>query len=200
MNLFKNFFKKQQHPNPAINSLYHVVGSLAPKADEMIPLLPKLAETYQEGGAYLLHKTLLSQFEEYDTQYGCSLSEEMSEEKSARMLRKIMSLMLVSFFRELSSIFPEGPYPASITDALHYEIYQSLPSEDSFVGYLRYKNPNFEDARMAPAYKFGNDVAEILGIPDLSFSFMAAQQAAVISEIARKLMRWVLFDEPIESS
>ncbi len=199
MGRFKNFFKKRKYPNPAINTLHHSVGELNPKAEAMIPLLPKLAETYREGGAYLLHKTLLSQFEEYDAQYGRSLSEEINEEKSELMLSKVMSLMLVSFFRELTTIFPDGPYPSAITDALHFELYQSLPSEDGFVSYLLYENPNFEDSRMAPAYKFGNDIAEILAIPDLSFSFMVAQQVAVISDISKRLMRWVFFEEPIEA-
>ncbi|MFQ5588029.1 MAG: hypothetical protein ACE5F7_04245 [Nitrospiria bacterium] len=199
MNFFKNIFQKPKYANPALNTLYRSEGAFDADVGKMADLLPKLSETYEEGGAYLLHKTLLSQFEEYDAQYGRSLSEEMNEEKSARMLRKVTSLMLVSFFRELSSIYPEGPYPGALTDALHYEMYGVLPAEDSFVDYLRYQNPNFEDARMAPAYKFGNDIAEILAIPDLSFSFMAAQQAAVISDISKRLMRWVFFDEPIES-
>ncbi len=197
---FKNLFKRQHYPNPAINTLFYTVGQFDDTVEEMVSLLPKLAETYQEGGTYLLHKTLLSQFEEYDVQYGQDLSIQIDEEKSERMLRKIMSLMLVSFFRALSSHFPDGPYPSALSDALHYEIYQSLPDEDSFVDYLTYENRNFEDSRMAPAYKFGNDIAEILSIPDLSFSFMVAQQVAVISDISNRLMRWVFFDEPIEQN
>ncbi len=201
MGLFKNIFQKKRHANPAINRLYHSLDSFDPKIEAMIPLLPKLAQTYEEGGTYLLHKTLLSQFKEYDVEYGHTLSEELNEKKSEDMLRKVISLMLVSFFRELSSLFPEGPYPSAMTDALHYEIYHALPgSEDSFVEFLLYKNPKFEDVRMAPAYKFGNDISEILSIPDLTFSFMVAQQVAVISDISRRLMRWVFFDEPIEPS
>ena len=95
---------------------------------------------------------------------------------------------------------PDGPYPSGLTDALHYEIYGVLPSDDSFVTYLTYENPNVEDSNMAPAFKFGEDIAQIVAMPDLSFSFLAAQQVAVISDISGRLTRWVLFDEPIESA
>ncbi len=199
MNLIKKLFGKK-HPNPAIYALYRKQDPLDPKVETIIPLLPKLAEIYHEGGIYLLHKTLLEQFKEYDDQYDSNLSKEMTEEKSAQMLRKITSLMLMTFFKELSRILPDGPYPSGLTDALHYEIYGVLPSDDSFVTYLTYENPNVEDSNLAPAFKFGEDIAQIVAMPDLSFSFLAAQQVAVISDISGRLTRWVLFDEPIESA
>lgn len=199
MGLFQRLFRRKKHPNPAINALHYSVGSFDPKVSEMILLLPKLSETFQEGGAYLLQKTLLTQFKEYDAQYGANLSEEVNEEKSKQMLVRVMSLMLVVFFKELSRILPDGPYPSALSDALHYEIYGALPGKESFIAYLTYENPNFEDAKMSPAFKFGNDISEIVSVSDLSFSFMAAQQVAVISDIASRLTRWVLFNEPIES-
>jgi len=199
MNLIQKFFRKK-HPNPAIHALYRKHETLHEKVEVIIPLLSKLAETYVEGGEYLLHKTLLEQFKEYDAQYGSSLSKEITEEKSALMLRKITSLMLMTCFKELSRVLPDGPYPSALTDALHYEIYTALPSNDSFVAYLTYENPNIEDRKMAPAFKFGDDIAQIVAMPDLSFSFLVAQQVAVISDISGRLTRWVLFDEPIESA
>lgn len=200
MNFFQGLFNRKKHPNPAINALYRKQKSLDPKAEEIIVLLPKLAKTYKEGGAYLLHKTLLSQFEEYDAQYGVALSKEMTEEKSAQMLDKITSVMLLTCFKALSNVFPDGPYPSALTDALHYEIYGALPGKDSFVAYLTYKNPNFEDSQMAPAFKFGADISEIVGMSDLSFSFLVAQQVAVISDVSGRLTRWILFDEPLSPS
>ncbi|VAX32434.1 hypothetical protein MNBD_NITROSPIRAE01-2149 [hydrothermal vent metagenome] len=163
-------------------------------------MLPKLAETYKEGGVYLLHKTLLDQFEEYDAQYGVTLSKEITEEKSAQMLDKITSLMLMTCFKELSRVLPEGSSPSALTDALHYEIYGALPNKDSFVAYLTYENPNFEDHKMAPAFKFGKDISEIVAMPDLAFSFLVSQQFAVISDVSGRLTRWILFDEPMEPS
>ncbi len=199
MNFIKQFFGKK-HANPAIHALYRKQEVLDAKSEEIIPLLPKLAETYKEGGEYLLHKTLLSQFEEYDLQYGVTLSKEMTEEKSVLMLDKITSLMLMACFKELSNILPDGPVPSALTDALHYEIYGVLPGKESFVSYLTYQNPQFEDHKMAPAFKFGEDISKIVAMPDLAFSFLVAQQFAVISDVTGRLTRWVLFDEPMEPS
>lgn len=200
MSLLKNLFNRKKHANPAIHALYKKQKLPDPKVEEIIPLLPKLAETYKEGGVYLLHKTLLDQFEEYDAQYGVTLSKEITEEKSAQMLDKITSLMLMTCFKELSRVLPEGPSPSALTDALHYEIYGALPNKDSFVAYLTYENPNFEDHKMAPAFKFGKDISEIVAMPDLAFSFLVSQQFAVISDVSGRLTRWILFDEPMEPS
>ncbi len=199
MNLFKQFFGKK-HTNPAIHALYRKQGALDAQSEKIILLLPKLAETYKEGGEYLLHKTLLSQFEEYDLQYGVTLSKEMTEEKSMQMLDKVTSLMLMTCFKVLSDVLPDGPEPSALTDGLHYEIYEVLPGKDSFVSYLTYQNPNFEDHKMAPAFKFGKDISEIVAMPDLAFSFLVSQQFAVISDVSGRLTRWVLFDEPMEPS
>lgn len=200
MNFFQGLFNRKKHPNPAINVLYRKQKSPDPKAEEIIVLLPKLAETYKEGGVYLLHKTLLNQFEEYDAQYGVTLTKEMTEEKSVQMLGKITNVMLMTCFKVLSDVFPGGPYPSALTDALHYDIYGALPDKDSFVDYLTYKNPNFEDSQMAPAFKFGADISEIVAMSDLSFSFLVAQQVAVISDVSERLIRWILFDEPLSPS
>ena len=198
MNLLKALFLKKLHPNPAIDKLCRSIPDLDPQAAEMISKLSGLSEAYRDGGACLLEKALLIPIREYDGQYGTQLFDKMDAETKSRLLKTVTSLMLVAFFKELSSLFPEGPYPSSLSDALHFEIYGALPAKESFVDYLTYQNPNFDDPKMAPAYKFGNDIAAILQIPDLSFSFMVAQQAAVISDISKRLMRWVLFDEPLE--
>ncbi len=194
---FKRLFKKPYHPNPAINALYHSKKTLPPKVSEIIPLLPKLGEVYQEGAAYLLHKVLLSQIKAYDEQYGSSVLDEIDEEKSTEMVQILTRLMIFYYFKALSRIFPEDPYPSVLANALHFEIYNVMPEKESYIAYLSYKNQNFDDAEMAPAYKFGNDIAAIVAIPDLSFCMMITQQAAVILDISQKLMRWILFDEPM---
>ncbi|MFQ5781267.1 MAG: hypothetical protein ACE5HN_10860, partial [Nitrospiria bacterium] len=86
-----------------------------------------------------------------------------------------------------------------LTDALHFEIYRMLPSKNSFIEYLTYENPNFEDPDMAPAFKFGNDIADIFEIQDFSFSLMISQQSPLITEIFKKIIRLILFNEPIEA-
>lgn len=199
LSLFRSLFSKK-HKNPAIQALYRTPAKLDPKLEEIISSLPKVAEAIRQGGDYLYEKTLKDQIEDYDRRFGSNVSAQIDDEKKGALTRKLVSLMLVSFFNELSELYPESPVPSSLTDALHFEIYRALPSQNSFIDYLTYQNPNFEDPRMAPAFKFGNDVAEILKTLDLSFCFMASQQSTVILDISRRLTRLVLFDEPIEAA
>ena len=159
-----------------------------------------MAEAIRQGGDYLYVKVLKDQIQDYDTRFGSNVSAQIDDSKRVALTSKLTSLMLVSFFNQLSELYPDSPIPSSLTDALHFEIYQTLPSKDSFIDFLTYQNPNFEDPRMAPAFKFGNDVAEILETLDLSFSIMVSQQPPLISDISRKLVRLVLFNEPIEAA
>jgi hypothetical protein len=166
----------------------------------MILLLPKMGETIRQGADYLFIKVLQEQIRNYDIRFGSRVADQIDDPKRSAISRKLTGLMLVTFFNELSEQYPDSPIPSALTDAVHYEIYQALPSKDSFIDYLTYRNPNFEDPRLAPAFKFGNDIAEIMRTLDLSFSFMISQQTTIISEISRKLTRLVLFDEPIEAA
>ena len=195
-----HLFQRKFHPNPAVHTLYRAERKVDPKIEEIISLLPKMAEAIQQGGAYLYEKVLKDQIEVYDTRFGSNVSAQIDDSKKAVLTRKLTCLMLVSFFNELSEIYPDSPFPSSLTDALHFEIYQTLPGKESFIDYLTYQNPNFEDPRMAPAFKFGNDVAEILETLDLSFSIMVSQQSSLIRDISKKLTRLVLFNEPIEAA
>lgn len=163
-------------------------------------LLPKMGETIRQGADYLYLKVLQEQIRDYDVRFGSKVVDQIDEPKKSAILRKLTGLMLVTFFNELSEQYPDSTLPSALTDALHYEIYRALPAKDSFIDYLTYRNPNFEDPRLAPAFKFGNDIAEIVQTLDLSFSFMISQQSTIISEISRKLIRLVLFDEPIEAA
>jgi len=196
----ENLFQKNYHQNPAVATLYRAERKLDPKIEEIISLLPKLADAIQQGGDYLYEKVLKDQILVYDTRFGSSVSGQIDDSKKSALTRKVVSLMLVSFFNELSGLYPDSPISSSLTDALHFELYRALPAKESFVDYLTYRNPNFEDPRMAPAFKFGNDVAEILETLDLSFSIMVSQQSPLIADISRKLVRLVLFNEPIEAA
>jgi hypothetical protein len=195
-----HLFSRKSHQNPAVHTLYRTERKLDPKIEEIISLLPKMAEAMQQGGDYLYIKVLKDQIQDYDIRFGSNVSAQIDDSKKSALTRKLTSLMLTSFFNQLSELYPDSPIPSSLTDALHFEIYQALPSQGSFVDFLTYQNPNFEDPRMAPAFKFGNDVAEILETLDLSFSIMVSQQSPLISDISRKLVRLVLFNEPIEAA
>ena len=199
MKWLENLFQKKYHQNPAVDTLYRAERKLDPKIEEIVSLLPKMAEAIQQGGDYLYEKVLRDQIQIYDTRFESSVSAQIDDSKKSDLTRKVISLMLVSFFNELSELYPDSPFPSSLTDALHFEIYQALPAKESFIDYLTYRNPNFEDPRLAPAFKFGNDVAEILETLDLSFSIMVSQQSPLITDISRKLVRLVLFNEPIEA-
>ena len=194
------FQRKSTRPNPAIKSLHRSQGKLDHKAEEIVALLPKMGDTLRQGADYLYAKVLQEQIRNYDARFGSKVLDQIDERKRSAILRKLTGLMLVTFFNEISEQYPDSPIPSALTDAVHYEIYQALPSGDSFIDYLTYRNPNFEDPRLAPAFKFGNDIAEILQTLDLSFSFMISQQSPIISEVSRKLIRLVLFDEPIEAA
>lgn len=200
MKWLENLFQKKYHQNPAVDTLYRAERKLDPKIEEIISLLPQTADAIRQGGDYLYEKVLRDQILVYDTRFGSSVSAQIDDSKKNALTRKVVSLMLVSFFNELSGLYPDSPIPSSLTDALHFELYQALPAKESFVDYLTYRNPNFEDPRMAPAFKFGNDVAEILETLDLSFSIMVSQQSPLIADISRKLVRLVLFNEPIEAA
>lgn len=197
---FKNLFKKKRHPNPVINDLYKKGAVINKEVEKIVLELPNLAEAIRQGRQSLLQKSLLDQISEYDHQTGRQILKEIDEDKKEAMIGKLTAMMLLSLYDELSSVFKDTALPSSLTLALHYEIYRALPSNDGFVEYLDYQNPHFEDPKMAPAHKFANDIAEILSISDQLFYFVIAQQVAVISEVSRKLIRWVLFDEAIESS
>jgi hypothetical protein len=173
---------RQRSKNVAIDRLYRQQKSLDAGTEEILQKIPQMAEAIRQGESYLYEKVLVDLFQKYDIRFG------------------LTSLMLFQFFNELAERYPDTAIPSSLTDALHFEIYGSLPSKESFIDYLSYRNPNFENPQAAPAFKFGNDVAEILRTLDTSFSFMVAQQFPVIRDISKKLIRLVLFNEPIEDA
>ncbi len=169
------------------------------RTEEFVSLLPKLAAAIEEGRDYLYRKVLEAQIKDFDAHYGRHVFEKIDDTKKTAILHKLTAFMLVSYFNELTDLYNDTALPSSLTDALHFEIYEAMPSKNSFVDFLTYKNPNFDDASMAPAFKLGNDVAEILETFDFSFPLIISQQAPLIRQISKKIIRLVLFNEPIEA-
>ncbi len=204
MNLirFLKRFKKKHHANPAIDALYRGPLVVDECVSKIIFALPDMAMVFRRAEHSLLKKTLLDQIDEYDIRMGSQLSKKIDEMKQEEIRRKISSLTLLSFYNELVEYLGETSTAYTLTDALHYEIYQSLSFGEGFTEYLDYlkvRNPHFDDQKMTPAHKFGNDISQIVSITDPTFYLIIAQQAAVICDSAGKLVRWVLFDEEISA-
>jgi len=203
MNIGK-FLKRlthKRHKNPAIEALHRSSFPVNEQINKIITDLPDMAMVFQKVEDSLLKKTLLDQIDEYDSRMGSQVSKKMNEIRQDAMRRKISSLTLLSFYNELFGYLKEPFVSFALTDALYYEMYQSLSSGQGFSEYLDYlkiRNPQFDDQNMTPAHKFGNDISQIVSITDPTFYFIIAQQAAVICASAGKLVRWVLFDEEIE--
>lgn len=200
MNWLGNLFQRQRSKNLAIDRLYKRQKNLDAKTAEIIERIPQMAEAFRQGESYLYEKVLLDLLQKYDLRFQSDVAAQIDDAKKAALLRRLTAVMLFQFFNELAERYPDEALPSSLTDALHFEIYRSLPSKESFIDYLSYRNPNFENPQAAPAFKFGNDVAEILRTLDTSFSFMVAQQFPLVRDISKKLIRLVLFDEAIEDA
>ncbi len=190
MKWLASIFSRGTTNNPAIKKLYR--NRLDPKIERVIPLLPKMAETMVTGAEYLYRKVMQDLIEEYDRRYKLTVSTQIDEVKKSAIIRTLMNFMLFIFFRELG----ETEASLSLTNALHFEIYRSLPERGGFVAYVGYRNPNFEDPKLAPAFKFGNDIAQIVGVRDIPFSFAVAQQIPIISEATKTLIQLALSNEP----
>ncbi|MFQ5543004.1 MAG: hypothetical protein ACE5FY_01480 [Nitrospiria bacterium] len=198
MTFFRRLFKKKTHPNPAVDLLYHQFQTLDPESEQVVSKLPDLAKAFREGGDYLLQKAILDSIQDYDDRFDSAVLAQVSGLKKTRMLRRLISLMLVSFFGEVEAFVKNSEKALFLAKALHFELYQALPLKECFMDYLAYQNPHFDNPKMAPAYKFGTDISAIAETPDLSFSFLISQQTMVIDDISKKLARWALFDEAIE--
>lgn len=197
---FKQFTKKH-HKNPAIDALYQASFPLDETVEKLISDLSDIAMVFHKVEHSLLQKTLLDQIEEYDARMGSQVSQKIDEKAQERMRQEITSLTLLSFYKAMCEYLKETHTAYALTDALYYEMYQSLSSGKGFAEYLDYlkiRNTHFDDQNMTPAHKFGNDISQIVSTTDPTFYFIIAQQAAVISASAEKLVRWVLFDEEIE--
>jgi len=196
-------FKKKLHENPAIDALYRNMSPIGADVEKIVSALSDMAMVFGRAEDSLYKQALLDQIKEYDLRMGSKLAKKIDETKATAMRKNISSLTLLSFYNELSGRFPGTSIAYALTDALHYECYQSLASGEGFADYLDYLNKRSgqgDDQLMTPAHKFGNDIAQILEISDPTFYFIIAQQTAVICESAGKLVRWVLFDEEITAA
>lgn len=194
------FQRRARFKNIAVERLYRQQGKLDPKTQERVDLLPQMAEVIRQGGDHLYQNVLVDLLRSYDLRFGSDIAAHIDEPKKRALLQTLTSLMLFQFFNEIAERYPGATIPSSLTEALHVEIYGALPAQESFIDYLSYRNPNFEDPKAAPAFKFGADIAGILETLDLSFSFMVAQQFPLVRDVARGLIRLVLFNEPIETA
>ena len=164
-------------------------------------MLPLFAEGVTKGADSIYRQLLIEQFRDYEERYGCALLSRIDGGKKSALVRVVVGLMLYHFWiriAESHSTLVSIP----LTSALHFEIYHEKPSpkagnslSESFLDYMNYQNPHFEDPKMAPAFKFGNDIAEIMETLNISFSFMASQQAILISEITRKILDGLLLNK-----
>ncbi len=194
MKWLTHLFTGKTNRNPALKKLYQNRYALDPRIQGIIPLLPKTAEAMVTGGEYLYRKIIQEVIEAYDQRYQLTVLTQIDEAKRSAMIRTLMSFMLFIFFSELSKTDPTASL--FLTNALHFEIYHSLPARESFVDYLNYRNPNFEDPKLAPTFKFGNDIAQIVGVRDIPFSFAIAQQIPIISEATKTLIHLAIVNEP----
>ena len=161
-----------------------------------MPRLPQLVRALSEGRDYLYRKALYDPILEYDRRCGSQVAATVNDAKREALLRELAGFMLTAVHEEMALFYPDSPLPARVTDALYFEMYRCLPPPES--DYVRYHNPELEDSRTAPAFKFGQTVAGILGTLDIPFLLMMSQQCPLILEASKKLVRFTLFDEPME--
>ena len=149
--------------------------------------LPQIAKNFTQSAELIYERIFRGQLADYEERYGDHLLARINEEKKGRLIQTMTHFMLYTFFCKIEE---EGGAVASpLTHALHYELYKTGPANDaSFLAYVTYQNNNFEEKRLAAAFKFGNDIANIMETADRPFSFMGSQQAMIISEITRRVL------------
>ena len=189
---------RSEPKNPAVAAL----NRHRRQFDGIIRLLPKLSQTFEQGGDYLYDRGIREVLCEYDARAGSEIAAQIDKAKKAALQDEIFALMLYAFHRVCAARYPESPaFAAGLTDALHFEMYRRLPTADAGAAvYLSYRNPHFEDPTMAYAFRFGQRVGAIMATLDTPFLLMFAQHAPLIVETAEKLTRFVLFNEPIAAA
>ncbi|MEK7748380.1 MAG: hypothetical protein AAB300_04835 [Nitrospirota bacterium] len=181
LGLFPVFSK---NTNPYIRKVLKQGKSVA--IQEIIEKLPSLANAMIQGSDAIYSKLLYPQFQDYEMRYGCAIVAQIDEKKKLEIVRAGTAFMLYTFYSRVNNDL--GLVSVPLTYALHFEIYKEEPKAGSFVDYLTYQNPHFEDPKMAPSFKFGNEIAQILATMDMAFLFMASQQAVLISEITKNII------------
>jgi hypothetical protein len=188
MGLFQFLFKTKANP---YNRLA-LKQSKSAETKALLAMLPSLVTGFTQGADSIYRRLLIEQFKDYEQRYGCALLHQINDEKKFALVRVVSSFMLYTFCKKIAETHP-SPVALPLTCALHFEIYKEKPINGvspvgSFMNYITYQNPNFEDRKLAPAFLFGNEVAQIMETMDMAFSFMASQQAILISEITQKIL------------
>ncbi len=191
LSFFQFFFKTERNP-------YHRLVLKQDKSAEtkaLLTMLPSLATGFTQGADSIYSRLLIEQFKDYEERYGCALLSQINDAKKVVLVRTIINFMLYTFYHKIAETYPKE-LSVSLSAALHFEIWGNspgeLPASVSFIDYLTYQNPNFEDRKLAPAFKFGNEIAQIMATMDMAFSCMASQQAILISEITRKIIEGLM--------
>jgi len=190
---------RSEPKNPAIAALNRHRRQFDAEMPQIITLLPKLSQTFVQGCHYLYDRGILAGLDEYDARAGSRIAAQIDAAQKAALSDEIVAVMLYAFHGVCAARYPKSPvFAARLTDALHFEMYRHLPTADAGVSaYLAYRNPHFEDPKVAYAFRFGQRVGAIMATLDTPFLLMFAQRAPRIVETAEKLTRFVLFNEPI---
>lgn len=154
--------------------------------EEIIEKLPQIANAISQGANAIYLKLIYPQFQDYEARYECVIVAQIDDGKKTEIIRVIISFMVYTFYNRMNVHDSAASVP--FTHALHFEIYKNKPEAGSFADYLTYQNPNFEDPKMAPSFKFGNEIAQIMATMDMAFLFMASQQAVLVAEITQKIL------------
>jgi len=190
MRLFQFLFRTDANP-------YHRLVLKESKSDEatkaLLAGLSGLAFGFSQGADAIYRQLLIEQFKDYEQRYGCTLLAHIDIVKQACLVRAVRSFMLYTFCHQIAESGKEQT-AIPLTSALYFEIYKEKPAQGrgDFLDYIMYQNPHFEDRNMAPAFKFGNEIAQIMETMDMAFSMMASQQAILIAEITRRILNGLI--------
>jgi hypothetical protein len=172
--------------------------------EAIVAALPRLADVLLEGRDYLYAKVILAAMDDYDMRAQSAIVSQVDSTKEQALRDELAAIMLFAFHEQGTQLYPQKPeWAMGLTRALHGEMAAhtlrsiSAAFEAGAMTYLSYRNPHFEDPKVAYAFRFGQRMAQIMETLDTPFSLMMAQQATVTTDTARRLTRWVLFDEPI---
>ncbi len=170
------------------------------ETNQLADKLPQIAAIFRDASVSIYNKVLLPQFQDYEERYGPGLVSQINDKKRAALIATIQGYMLHTFFRLVEERYPEQKIALPMTHFIGEEIDTHKAGGVLFLDYVNYQNPNFEEVRMASAFKFGNDIGKIVGTVDRPFTFMASQQAMIVSEITKKLLNEMGPDEHSENA
>lgn len=181
--------------NPAIDQIHRYFKRLDARQAEAVRRIPRLAGTLRQGADYICERVLIDFFKEYDERFQSGILAEMTDAKRFKVTEGLLHFMMLQVFSDLAAHVRDRNLAGLLSDAVHFEIFGELPREQgSFVEYLKYENPNFEDPSAAPIYKFGHDMAACIGFTDMNFPTMVAQQSFLVVELTKKLSQLALND------